>query len=100
MRAGLVGDQSRAEHPRGFLLHVVDGFHHLDAAGLAASAGVDLRFHHPDRTAQFLRALDRFVDVERRYAARHRHAEFAQHRFCLIFVNVHDVLSAEWGGLF
>ena len=73
-----------------FLLHVVDGFDHLDAAGLAAAAGVDLRLHHPDRAAQFVGALDRLVDGERRHAARHRHAEFAQHGFGLIFVDVHD----------
>ena len=46
-------------------LHIVDGFHHLDAAGLAAAAGMDLRLHDPDRTAKLLRAFDRFVHAER-----------------------------------
>ena len=39
-----------------FFLHVVDGFHHLDAAGFAASAGVDLRLHDPNRAGKLLRA--------------------------------------------
>ena len=58
VRAGLMRDQGRAEQPLGLALHVVDRFHHLDAAGLAAAAGVDLRLHHPDRTAEFLGGLD------------------------------------------
>ena len=97
VRAGLMRDQRRAEDARGFLLHVVDGFDHLDAAGLAAPAGVNLRLHHPDRAAEFLGALERLVDGKRRHAARHRHAEFAQHRFGLILVDVHAMLPAAAG---
>ena len=41
-----------------FLLHVVDRFDDLDAAGLAAAAGVNLRLHDPDGPAKFLGALD------------------------------------------
>ena len=51
VRAGLMRDQCRAEDARGFFLNVVDGFHHLDAAGLAAAASMNLRLHHPNRTA-------------------------------------------------
>ncbi len=54
VRAGLVRDQRRAEHAGRFLLHVVDRFDDLDAAGLAAAAGVDLRLHHPDRAAELV----------------------------------------------
>ena len=97
VRAGLMGDQRQAEDARGFLLHVVDGFDHLDAAGLAAAAGVDLRLHHPDRAAEFLGALDRLIDGKGRHAARHRNAEFAQDRFGLILVNVHEMLRAAAG---
>ncbi len=43
-------------------LHIVDGFHDLDATGLAAAAGVDLRLYDPDWTAQFLGTLDRLID--------------------------------------
>ena len=89
LRAGLMGDQSRAEDTRRFCLHVVNGFYHFDAAGLATPTGVNLRFHHPDRPAQLFGALDRLVDTHSRHPARHRHAEFAQHCFSLIFVDIH-----------
>ena len=59
LRSGLVRHQGRAEDARRFLLHVVDRFHDLDAAGLAAAAGVDLRLHHPDRTAELLGGASR-----------------------------------------
>ncbi len=68
LRAGLVRDQRRAEDARRFLLHVVDRLDDLDAAGLAAAAGVDLRLHHPDRAAERLRGLHRLVDREGRNA--------------------------------
>ena len=89
VRAGLMRDQRRPEDACGFLLHVVDRFDDLDAAGLAAAAGVNLCLHDPDRTAQVLGAVDRLVDAESRNAARHRHAEFAQYRLCLVFVDIH-----------
>ena len=89
-RSGLMRHQRRAENARRFGLHVVDRFHDLDAAGLAASAGVNLRLHHPHRPAKLLRAADRLVDRECRKAARHRHAEFSQNRLGLIFVDIHD----------
>ena len=73
----------------GFLLHVVDRFDDLDAAGLAAAAGVDLRLHHPDRAAELLRGLHRLFDAERGDALRHRHAEIPQHRLGLVLVDVH-----------
>ena len=41
----------------------------LDAAGLAAAAGMDLRLHHPDRSGQFVGSLHRFIDGEGRDAA-------------------------------
>ena len=50
----------------GLALHIVDRFDHFDAAGFAAAAGVDLRLHHPDRPAEFVGGLLRFVDAERR----------------------------------
>ena len=84
-------DQGRTENARGFFLHIIDGFHHLDAAGLAAPAGMDLGLYHPNRTAQLLSALDRFSHAEGGNAAWHRHAKFAQHRLRLILVNIHGV---------
>ena len=89
MRSGLVRDQRRAEQTLRLAFDVGDRFHHLDAAGFAAAAGVDLRFDHPHRAAELVGGLDRFIDAHRRNAARHRHAEFAQHRLGLVFVDVH-----------
>ena len=66
--AGLMRDQRRAEDAGRFLLHVVDRLHDLDAAGLAAAAGVDLRLHHPHRAAERLRGLHRLIDREGRDA--------------------------------
>ena len=91
MRAGLMRDQRHAQHALGFLLHLLDGFDDLDAAALAAAAGMDLRLHHPDRAAQFLGRRDRFLDREGGLAARHRHAEAAQDLLGLIFVDIHGV---------
>ena len=52
LRAGLVRDERRAEQALCLLLDVLDRLDHLDAAGLAAPAGVDLRLHDPDRAAE------------------------------------------------
>src|ERR1700691_2604842 len=90
VRAGLMRHQRRSKQPLRFALHLIDRFDHFDAAGLAATAGVDLRLDHPDRTAEILRRLDGFIDAHRRNAARHRDAEFTQHRLRLVFVDVHD----------
>ncbi len=86
-----MGDQGHAQDLLGFLFHVGDGLHHLDAAALAAATGMDLGFHHPDRAAQFFGGLDGFLDGESRLALGHRHAESAQNLFGLIFVYIHGV---------
>ena len=61
VRPGLMRHQRRAEQTLGLALHVGDRFHHLDAAGLAAAAGVDLRLHHPHRPAEIVGGFHRFV---------------------------------------
>jgi hypothetical protein len=53
---GLVGDQGHAQHALGLGAHVLERLDHLDAAALAAAAGVDLRLDHPDRAAETLAA--------------------------------------------
>ena len=69
---GLVGDELHAEDLFRLVLHLVERPRDLDAAALAAAAGVDLRLHDPDRAAELLRRLDRLVDAEARNAARRR----------------------------
>src|SRR3954452_9885643 len=48
---GLMRHESRAEDALGFLLHILDRFDDLYAAGLAAAARMDLRLDDPDRAA-------------------------------------------------
>src|SRR5207344_1679488 len=100
VRAGLVRHQRRTQNACGLFLHVIDGFHHLDAAGFAAPTCVDLGLYNPNRAGKLLRALDRFIDAECGDAPRHRHTEFAQHRLRLIFVDIHAELPAERAGFF
>src|SRR5262249_19486561 len=64
-------------------------FPQLAAARLAAPTGVDLRLDDEQRRTEIARSLDRLVDRKSRMPARHRHAEFPQHRLGLIFVDVH-----------
>ena len=92
---GLMRDELHAEHLAGERAHLVDRAGELDAAALAASAGVDLRLDDPDRPAELLRGLDRLVDRERRNAARHRNAEAAKELLALVFVDLHVVSSVR-----
>ena len=75
-------------------LDVVERAGELDAAALAAAAGVDLRLDHPDRAAEPLRRLAGFANAECRVAAGHRHAELAQDFLALVFVDLHRDVGA------
>jgi len=89
-----VGHQRHAQHALGFLAHIRDGLDDLDAAALAAAAGMDLGLHHPDRAAQRFGGLHGLFHREGRHALRDRHAESAQHLFGLIFMDIHGVSPA------
>ena len=52
LRAGLMRDQRHADHLLGELLGLVGRFRQLDAAALAAAAGMDLRLHDDDAAAE------------------------------------------------
>ena len=90
-RAGLVRHQLHAQHLardlRGFRRILRD----LDAAALAASAGVDLRLHH-HAAADILGRRLGLVRRERHFAARHRNVVLAQDGLGLILVNFHGNL--------
>ena len=74
--AGLMRDQRPSEHLARELLHLGGGLRDAHAAllarvlllerSLAAAAGMDLRLHHPDGTAEFGRCLLRLRDAHRR----------------------------------
>src|SRR5262245_9463497 len=87
--SGLRRDEGHADHPPRFGSDLLQRFDHLDAATLAASAGVDLGLDHPDRTAQPLGDLDGFLGRARDAAAQDRDAEILEQLFGLMFVNVH-----------
>src|SRR4029079_4469291 len=77
------------ENFAGELADVIERPCQLDAAALAATACVNLRFDDPNGTAERLRRIDRFVDGKGRHAARNRHPVTAKNFFTLIFVDLH-----------
>jgi hypothetical protein len=58
---------------------------------LAATAGMDLAFHHPDRTAQLVGSSRGFVGRHDRDAFGDGSAEGLEKRLGLIFVDVHVI---------
>ena len=88
--ARLMRDERRTEKALGLLLDVLDGFHHLDAAGLAAAACMDLRLDDPHRTAEFPGLRHGFFGSEGRMPARHRHTVLREYGLGLVFVNIHE----------
>ena len=87
--AGLVRHQVHADHALGRVAHVVHRLDDLDAAALAAAAGMDLRLDDPDRTAELLGRLDRFVGRVSDMAGKDADAKFGEQPFRLIFVDIH-----------
>ena len=97
--AGLRGHKMVTQHLLGVGEHVVLGEGEADTAlfarfglselAFAAPTGVNLAFHDPKRSWQ---RVDRLLDVgegENRYAFSDGGAKGFEHRFCLVFVNVH-----------
>src|SRR3546814_16525847 len=70
-----MGGQGHAEHALRLVGDVVERLHHLDAAGLAAAAGMDLGLDHPDRAAELAGDGNGFIGREREAAARKRSEE-------------------------
>ena len=88
--AGLVGDQRHPDHLLRELLDLVERPGDLDAAALAAAAGVNLRLD--DATcvaAEPAGDLGGFGRRERHLAARHGDAEAREHGLGLILVDFH-----------
>ena len=71
-------------------MHLIERLRHLDAAALAAAAGVDLRLHHPNLAAQLARGRVRLRHRKAGTPRGRRDAELAQDLFALILVNIHD----------
>ena len=66
-----MGDQILAEHLTGARRGLVRGLDHLDAAALAAAAGMNLRFDHAHAAAEFSGRLLRLLGRRGDDAARH-----------------------------
>jgi hypothetical protein len=90
--AGLDGDEALAEQIGGGVTHLVIGLAELDAAGLAARAGVNLRLDRPVPAAELGRGIDRLIGAEGDGTLGHRYAETREQFLGLILVNVHSLL--------
>ena len=77
--AGLVRDQRHADHLLRELLGFVGRPGELDAAALAAAAGVNLRLDDGHVAAEAPGGVDRFGRRERHLAARDGNAEAREH---------------------
>ena len=87
--AGLVRDQGHAENLLGERFGLVGRLGELDAAALAAPAGVNLRLDDDDARSQAVGDVSRLGDVEGDFPAGHGHAVAGEDGFGLIFVNFH-----------
>ena len=79
LRSGLMRDERHPEHLLGQLLGLVGRFRELDAAALAAPAGMNLRLDDSDAAAKTPGNLAGFLRRERYFAARNGHTEARQH---------------------
>jgi hypothetical protein len=86
---GLMRDQRHAEHLDCEVLGLVGRLGQLDAAALAAAAGVDLRLDDHDRAAETPCNFGGLGRREGHFAARHGDAVLGQNRFRLILVDFH-----------
>ncbi len=68
----------------------------LDAAGLAAAAGVHLDFDYPLIAADLLRRIDRGLRRIDRIALRYRQTVFGKQLLCLVFVQIHVCASVTF----
>ena len=88
-RAGLVGDERHPEHLRGGLRRCLRPLDHLDAAALAAAAGVNLRLDDDRAAAEPLGRRLRRRRVDDHLARGDRHAVLREDCLRLILVNLH-----------
>ena len=100
-RAGLLGDQVMAQHGRGVLADFLDRLRDAHAAlavgivleaALAPAAGMDLRLHDGDGTAELAGHVHRLVLGIGHAALEQRDGEFGQQGLGLILVDIHENL--------
>src|SRR5690606_38678222 len=91
--AGLVGHQGHAQHLAGLVLHVVQRLDDLDAAALAAAAGMNLGLYNPDGAAELAGDGHGLVGRKGDSAAGNGNAVFREQAFRLIFMDIHADLT-------
>ena len=89
VRRVLDGDEPLAEEIMRRLAHFLIMRAKLDAARLAARAGMDLRLHGPARAAKFGCDINRLLGREGHGARRNGDAELRQQLLGLILMNIH-----------
>ncbi len=87
--AGLLGHQRHPQDRLGVLRGLLRGLRRLDAAGLAASPGMNLGFDDGDVAAEAPGRLFGGRGIGSQLAVGHRDAVFAEKGLRLILVNVH-----------
>ena len=87
--AGLVRDQTHADHVARDADRLVRAPRELHAAALAPSAGMDLRLDDDDLAAEPTGDVARFIRREGDFPARHGHAIPVQDGLGLVFVDFH-----------
>src|SRR5204863_5742667 len=97
VRAGLVGDECHPDHLLGDALGFVRRFRELDAASLAATAGVNLRLDDDHGAAETFGNRGRFSGIENDFAARNGNTESGENGLGLVLVNLQMVRDSwEW----
>ncbi len=91
--AGLIRDERLAEQLARDRLGFGARLGKLDAAGLAAAAGVNLRLDDGNGAAEPLGDVVSFFGSKCHFPAGHRHAVFRKDSFSLVFVNLHKRIS-------
>ncbi len=82
-------DEPFAQHSLRELADFPGASRQFHAAGLAASAGMDLGLHDPEIPAEFTGRGDGRFGCVRRQAVRHRYAVIREQSLRLILVQVH-----------
>jgi len=93
--SGLVGDQSHAEHFAGILFDLISRLGNLDAAALAASAGMNLCLDCVRAVAEALGPVAGRVAVVDDVSFWKRNPEVPQNCLGLVLVNIHGCLPSE-----
>ena len=89
-----MGNQRHAEDLAGEFLRGAGILGELDAAALAAPAGVDLGLNH-DPAAEFLGHLARFPGAKDDLTTGNRDTILPENLLGLVLVNFHDTLAAR-----